>query len=200
MERRNVRSLQELAEARLSALSSERLLTTRRLQLEPLVPAHARHLFEPLRDTRLYQFHAGPPPASIEELEQRYAGWAKRQSPDGTQTWLNYAVREANGSYVGWVQATVASGVATIGYDIFPDFWRRGYATEACSALIRMLAEEYDVTSIIAVVDAENIASIRLLERLAFSCVWTGPSEDMPGRVDRRYEKRRSTSDTPLPN
>ncbi len=183
-------SLQELAEARLPALISERVLATRRLQLEPLLPTHARHLFEFLQDPRLYQFHAGPPPASIEELEQRYAGWALRQSPDGTQTWLNYAVREKRGPYIGWVQATIASRVATIGYDIFPDFWRRGYATEACSELIRMLGEEYGVTSVLAVVDTDNIASIRLLERLHFSCVWTGPSEDMPGRMDHRYERR----------
>lgn len=184
-----MRSLQELAEARLSTLISGRVLTTRRLQLEPLLPTHARHLFESLQDTRLYQFHAGPPPASIKELEQRYAGWALRQSPDGTQTWLNYAVREKHGPYVGWVQATMASGVATIGYDIFPDFWRRGYATEACRELMRFVDEEYGVTSVIAVVDTENVASIRLLGRLGFTCVWSGPSEDMPGRLDHRFEK-----------
>ncbi len=170
----------------------ERVLATRRLQLEPLLPAHARYLFERLQDVRLYEFHTGPPPLTIEELERRYAGWAKRQSPDGSQVWLNYAVRQQSGAYVGWVQATIASNVATIGYDIFADFWRRGYATEACDKLIHTLGEEYDVASVIAVVDAENIASIRLLERLNFTCAWTGPSEDMPGRVDHRYERHRT--------
>lgn len=168
----------------------ERVLTTRRLRLEPLLPAHARILFEPLQDARLYKFHAGPPPETIEELEQRYAGWATRRSPDETQTWLNYAVRQKHGIYVGWVQATIASGVATIGYDIFPGFWRKGFATEACGKLVETLNNGHGVVVVAAVVDSENVASIRLLERLQFACVWTGPSEDMPGRVDHRFERR----------
>lgn len=166
----------------------ERILFTRRLLLEPLLPAHARRLFEHLQDSRLYRFHAGEPPASIEELERLYESWATRTSPDGAQTWLNYAVARTDGVYVGWVQATIAGDVATIGYDTFPEFWRRGYATEACAELVRALCHEHGISNIVAVVDTENAASIRLLEGLGFRHVWTGRSADMPGRQDRRYE------------
>ncbi len=166
----------------------ERVLATRRLLLEPLLPAHARHLFRHLQDRRLYHFYAGEPPATVEELERRYQAWATHKSPDGTQTWLNYAVRRTDGIYVGWVQATLVGDMATIGYDIFPDFWRRGYATEACGELVRALCYEHNIANIVAVVDTENTASIRLLEGLGFALAWTGPSEDLPGRQDRRYE------------
>jgi RimJ/RimL family protein N-acetyltransferase len=166
----------------------EHVLNTPNLLLEPLLPAHARLLFPALQDRRQYQFYAGQPPVNVEELEQRYKGWASRMSPDATQVWLNYAIRRTDGVYVGWVQATIAGNMATIGYDIFPDFWRQGYATEACGELVRALSHEHKVAKIVAVVDSENIASIRLLERLGFSMAWVGPSEDMPGRQDRRYE------------
>ena len=165
----------------------ERALTTPRLVLEPLLPAHAQPLFPHLHDDRLYRYHTGRP-VSVSQLEERFQKWVARRSPDGSQTWLNYAVRRADGAYVGWVQATIAENAATIGYDIFPTYWRQGFAKEACRELIRTLFIERKVKRINAVVDDENVASIGLLETLGFARVWTGPSEDMPGRKDRRYE------------
>ena len=165
----------------------ERSLSTSRLVLEPLSPAHAKALFPHLHDDRLYRYHTGRP-ASVKELEERFHKWVARRSPDGSQTWLNYAVRRVDGAFVGWVQATIAENVATIGYDVFPSFWRQGYAKESCRELIRTLFLEHKVQRINAVVDDENAASIGLLETLGFALVWTGPSEDMPGRKDRRYE------------
>jgi len=168
----------------------ERALITERLVLEPLLPSHAPHFFAFLQDRRLYRYYAGRPPSSVAELEQRYLIWAQRMSADRSQTWLNYALRDRKEGYVGCVQATVADSVATIGYDVFPAFWKRGYAGEACRDLIRALRAEHGVETVVAVVDVENAASIRLLERLGFSRVWTGPSDDMPGHQDHRYELR----------
>lgn len=164
-------------------------MRTRRLHIEPLVESHARKLFHALQDLRLYRFYAGQPPATIDELERRYAGWAKRISPDGSQIWLNYALRRDDGAYVGWIQATIGGDVATIGYDVFPNFWRQGYGSEACEQLVRALCAEASVRRVVATVDSENLASIRLLQRLGFEPVWTGPSEDMPGRKDHRFER-----------
>ena len=136
----------------------------------------------------MYRYYAGEPPVSVEALEERYKTWAARTSPDGSQIWLNYAVRRSDGVYVGWAQATIAGDTAMIGYDIFVRFWRRGYGKAACAALLDLLAREYHVARAAATVDVENVASIKLLERVRFTCTWTGPSEDLPGRQDRRYE------------
>jgi RimJ/RimL family protein N-acetyltransferase len=166
----------------------EKPLVTKRLVLEPLVPAHAQLLFDDLRDERLFRYHGGRP-ESVQQLERRFETWRSRASPDGSQIWLNYALKNKNeASYVGWVQATIAGDEALIGYDIFVRYWRQGYAKEACSELIRSLLHDHNAHSIIAVVDTENAASIGLLEALGFERRWTGPSEDMPGRKDHRYE------------
>jgi [ribosomal protein S5]-alanine N-acetyltransferase len=166
----------------------ERVLDTARLELEPITPAHAGILYDYLTDDLLYRFHTGKP-LSRQELATRFQRWLQRSSPDGAQNWLNYALkRKADGRYVGWIQATVQARNATIGYDIFVEFWRRGYAKEACRELIRLLFRDFQVAYISAKVDVENIASIRLLESLGFVQQWSGPSEDMPGRRDYRYE------------
>jgi [ribosomal protein S5]-alanine N-acetyltransferase len=168
----------------------ERTLVTARLALEPLLASHARMLFSKLQDIRLYRYHAGEPPRSIDELERRYRTWSVRHSPDGSQRWLNYAVRSlGDGDYVGWVQATIDDGQATLGYDIFPPNWSRGYATESCRELVRFLRDDLGIARFAANADAENLASIRLLERLEFVRVSSGPSEDMPGRTDLRFER-----------
>jgi len=171
-------------------INGERVLTTERLRLEPLVAAHARQLFEPLRDERLYRYEGLDPPVSIGELEARYSALESRRSPDGSEGWLNWTVRLRDGTFVGRVQATVRSDHTIIGYDIFVPHWRKGYGKESCSAMLDFLEQE-GVTLFRAFVDTENVASIALLESLGFRRVWTGPSEDLPGRTDYRFERGR---------
>jgi RimJ/RimL family protein N-acetyltransferase len=126
--------------------------------------------------------------ASIADLERRFTRFATRRSPDGTEVWLNYAVRIMGGAYVGTMQATIVGSSSLIGYSIFADHWRQGYGKEASARLVRFLFEECGVRRVRATVDTENAASIALLERIGFHRTWTGPSDDMPGRRDHRYE------------
>lgn len=169
----------------------ERSLRTARLTLEPIVPEHAPLLFDQLDDDRLWRFMIFRlRPRSVDGLRKRFTRYAARTSPDGDEIWLNYALRRADGAYVGTVQATVAGSHAMIGYSIFVDHWRQGYGKEACMELLRSLRDDFGVCRVEATVDTENDASIRLLEVLGFVRVWTGPSEDMPGRTDHRYERQ----------
>jgi len=169
-------------------LDFEAVLVTPRLYLEPLTREHAARLFSGVQDPLLYRYYAGAPPQSLDDLVRQYAAWETRKSPDGSETWLNYAVRTKEGAYVGWVQATIRGDAATIGYDIFSPFWSRGYGSESCAELVRLLRTVQSIKSIKAVVDTENLPSIRLLEKLGFTHTYTGPSEDLPGRRDFHYE------------
>jgi [ribosomal protein S5]-alanine N-acetyltransferase len=51
-------------------------------------------------------------------------------------------------------------------YGLLPGFWGRGLATEAAAALIRYGFEELGFERVRASTDAQNAASIRLMERL----------------------------------
>ena len=53
-----------------------------------------------------------------------------------------------------------------IGYAFLPKFWSRGYAFEATGEMKRYAREELQIKRLVAVVDPENPASIRLLEKL----------------------------------
>jgi ribosomal-protein-alanine N-acetyltransferase len=55
------------------------------------------------------------------------------------------------------------------GYTIFPDFRRRGIASEATRGLISWAFAEYGVNSFVAMVSPENTASLGVLSKLGFS-------------------------------
>lgn len=59
--------------------------------------------------------------------------------------------------------------IAEIGYTINPRYQGQGYATEAVGALIGELFSGMGVHKAVALVDARNPASFRVLEKLGFS-------------------------------
>ena len=155
-------------------------LETSRLLLEPLVKAHARHLFVVLSDPLIYRFITQDPPRSLPELGARYQQLESRTSPAGDELWLNWALHlKLEAQYIGTVQATVRSNHSSlIAYELSPQYWGQGYGTECCSRVIEILFADYNVTEIMAEVDTRNAASCRLLERLAFQKVMTRERAD----------------------
>lgn len=57
---------------------------------------------------------------------------------------------------------------AEVGYLLHPDFWNRGYMTEALQALIPYAFYTLQLHSLEANVNPKNIGSIRVLEKLGF--------------------------------
>lgn len=57
-----------------------------------------------------------------------------------------------------------------IGYAVSPAHQRKGYAFEALSAIVRLLQQDLMLDMVVAGVLPENTPSIRLLEKLGFSC------------------------------
>jgi RimJ/RimL family protein N-acetyltransferase len=145
-------------------------LETDRLVLEPLRVEHAGHLFAVLSDPRIYTFIPKDPPASLLTLENRYRQLESRISTSGEELWLNWAIGLKDRSqYIGTVQATILkSRSSSLAYELSPDFWGHGYATEACLRVIESLFTDYDVSEVVAEVDTRNEASCKLLERLSF--------------------------------
>lgn len=56
----------------------------------------------------------------------------------------------------------------SLGYKLDKDFCHKGYATEALHYAIQLIFEEYEIHRIEALIQPENLPSIRLLEKLHF--------------------------------
>ena len=55
-----------------------------------------------------------------------------------------------------------------IGYALLPEFWSQGYALESATAVMSYAREKLGAKRVLAVVNADNQSSIRLLEKMGF--------------------------------
>lgn len=132
--------------------------------------AHAEELFPVLAEPALYEFIDEEPPESIDALRHKLARSESRKSPDGSEHWLNWVVRDRTGRVAGYVQATVAANRETnVAYLIGSSFWGLGIATEAVAQMLHIVATEFGIKRFIVVAERANIKSIRLAERLGFA-------------------------------
>lgn len=148
--------------------------------LEPQTAAHAQALFAILHDPGVYDFLDDEPPASVEALAERLTRLEARRSPDGAAQWLNWIIK-VDGDVAGYVQATVTGDRALVAYVLGSRHWGRGLAAAATTLMLEALAESYRVSRAVATVDAGNLRSIRLLERLGF--------QQTSGGAECRFER-----------
>ena len=60
--------------------------------------------------------------------------------------------------------------IAEIGYELAPDDWGKGYATEAASAMLNFGFRELQLDRIHAWCIADNVASVRVLHKIGMNC------------------------------
>lgn len=67
-----------------------------------------------------------------------------------------------------------------IGYVLKKDFWKQGIGSQICEHLITLSKDRFPTYEIIAVIDPDNIASRKLLEKFNFVSYWKGIEHDVP--------------------
>lgn len=99
--------------------------------------------------------------------------------------WWAVELRET-GQLVGTVGAFFreTSPELEIGWTIFRPFWRRGFASEAAKAALDFAMEAHTAPRAYALINADNVASIRVSERLGMRY---DTDVDFYGETVRRY-------------
>jgi RimJ/RimL family protein N-acetyltransferase len=90
-----------------------------------------------LADTELFKFTGGEPPTN-EELQRRYESQV-RGSGISNERWLNWIVSQPAGPPIGFVQATVTAGVASLAWTIGVPHQGNGFASEAARRVVEWL-------------------------------------------------------------
>jgi ribosomal-protein-alanine N-acetyltransferase len=114
-----------------------------------------------------------------------YAGWARVV----VHTQDRIVIGDA-----GFKSMPVAGGEVEIGYGIVPAYQGRGLATEAAAALIDWAFSDHRVSAITAECREDNLASIRVLEKLAMERAGVGHTEEGPMIRWRLTRRARSAS------
>ncbi|MBU1272392.1 MAG: GNAT family N-acetyltransferase [Alphaproteobacteria bacterium] len=123
-------------------------------------------------------------PDDVDDLHQVFSSpeamrwWSTtpHETKDKTAEWLESmiaAAPETSDDFVIEAQGRVIGKAGfwrlpEIGYILHPDYWGRGLAKEALTAVIDHVMVTRDIDAITADVDPSNAASIRLLGRLGF--------------------------------
>lgn len=175
----------ELGELGQGALSSESLassvivsialpIETERLAIRCFLPeADAEPMFAVYGDAEVMRFIPGGPLAdevAVRSLLERYAEAQERQ---GFSSWA--VVERQTGRLIGDAGFGIfePTGEVELGYTLARDCWGQGYATEAARACLAAGLAKRMAPRIIAVVDAENEASLRVSGRIGMSRVET---------------------------
>lgn len=138
-------------------------LHTERFTMRPLRRADAAALFSTLGDEAQCRYLTRPAFADEEELW----GWLADPTWNG-RTWI---AETADGEVAARFVAVPGheDGVEEIGYITCAHRQGEGVARECTQALVAHLIETDGLRKVTAEVDAENTASIRLLESLGFT-------------------------------
>jgi ribosomal-protein-alanine N-acetyltransferase len=108
--------------------------------------------------------------------------------PRAQHRWI--LVRKADGIKIGtcgfhcWNKT---NGCCDIGYDLYPDYWGKGYMFEALKSICAFSQSNMKVKSINACIYIDNEKSIKLVEKLGFT--FTGQIKDEIFRGERYAHK-----------
>jgi RimJ/RimL family protein N-acetyltransferase len=130
--------------------------------MQPLAVDDADEVAPALDDPALHEFIGGSP-ATADELRRRFRFLAVGHSPDGTEGWLNWVVRDRESTaVVGTAQATLRGSDEALSADIawvVATPWQgRGFAKEAARAVTEWLFAQ-GVRVVAAYVHPEHAAS-----------------------------------------
>ncbi|MEM9561599.1 MAG: GNAT family N-acetyltransferase [Actinomycetota bacterium] len=140
-------------------------LTVRTVEIGDVESLHQRRNHP---DAARYQDWEFPFP--LDAARRLIAEVAATGAPADREWWMGTIVEAASGTDVGDVAVRLDSAgrAATIGYSLHPDHWGRGFATEAVGGLVDRLIDD-GVRRFVATIHPDNLASMRVVERLGFA-------------------------------
>jgi RimJ/RimL family protein N-acetyltransferase len=143
-------------------------LATERLRLREFVEADWPAVLAYQRDSRYLRYN--PWTARNAQEVQAFVRRFVDQQGASPRTKYQLAVTLQDGGALigncGIRQEAAGASEADIGYELAPEHWGHGYATEAAGAVLRFGFEVLEVHRVSAWCVADNAASVRVLEKL----------------------------------
>lgn len=147
------------------------ILSTSRLILRDFKRSDAPALFRVRGDVRVTRLNSGKPMESVDEAKELIAKTHKAFADKRRIDWAITLKEKPQAGVIGrvgynyWLRQDRR---ASIGYDLAHVFWGEGIMTEAVRAIVAFGFDYMDLNRIEADADADNIGSIRVLEKVGF--------------------------------
>ena len=142
-------------------------VTTQRLLLRQLENKDLLYVQRQFSDPDMCRYFSEPP-CTIDEA-QKIINHCKYKD-DGTYNRFGM-FNQSNGDFIGtcgfhlWDKTNKR---VEIGYDVWKDYWGKGYAKEAIKPLLQFCFEKLDVECVCAYTHVQNLASAAVLKSFGF--------------------------------
>lgn len=138
---------------------------TARLEHRALTADDAEAFFSLNSDPEVMRFTGEPPIASLEAAREAIANYPDFDTV-GYGRWG--CILKESQTLIGFCGLKYLPELdeTDVGYRFLPQYWGRGLATEACRASVNFGLSTIHLKRIIALVLPENVASIRVLEKV----------------------------------
>lgn len=151
-------------------------IKTERLTITTFFPDMAQAVYENSQDEDTRRFMPDEVYDSVEEAREAIAFLMSRyDTTDGP--FVYPIITNADGKNIGYVQLCkleLEEVSWEIGYHIAKNFTGKGYATEAVKAFLPAIAKKLNIEEVYGICLAENLASVRVLEKCGFTQIYTG--------------------------
>lgn len=134
--------------------------------LVPMEMEDVDFFYKMINDIRISRFVAGRTIYTRKEEEDFISSELKNRNA------VHLTILDKNGQRVGkisfWIADNRKNGTAEVGYWIAPEYWGKGYATEALHLVCEIAFVRYNLRRLYARVRANNVGSQRVLEKNGF--------------------------------
>lgn len=171
-------------------------LNTDRLQLREESMPESDDVYRMNTNPAVMEFIGNGQPMSMsrEQFRERYSQGVAQQQVEDYGTLAVY--EKSSNRYMGWcgIWYTAWVGGYELGYRYLPEFWGKGYGTEAALAVVKEGFSVFPLDVLLAVTAKANVRSQRVLEKVGFTL--DGEIyEDGVGANVLKYSLRRSAGD-----
>jgi [ribosomal protein S5]-alanine N-acetyltransferase len=144
-------------------------LETSRLKLIEITEQHTERYFEIMSLDSVTQYYGMESLQRIEQAAGIVRSFKTGFDSKSSMRW-GIVIKEMETliGTVGLNNLQIAQKRAEIGFEIHPDYWNRGYTSEAAKAVIQYAFAELGIYRIGAVTFLDNKASFGLLEKIGF--------------------------------
>jgi [ribosomal protein S5]-alanine N-acetyltransferase len=147
-------------------------LQTERLKLQELFLTDLDAIHELHSLPKIDQYNTLGIPDSINTTEILLVGWLEQQKAVPRMSYI-FCIRSVDtNQFVGLMALNLGKPnfkIAEVWYKIHPSYWRQGYTTEALTVLLKFGFSELGLHRIEAGCAVENIASIKVLEKVGMT-------------------------------
>lgn len=144
------------------------ILKTKRLLLREVSEDDVQAIYAYQSDPRYLRFYPATTRSweDSQEFVARLIAWQQERPRSKFQLGIVLAAEDRLIGNCGIRKPAASASEAELGYEISPDYWGHGYATEAAQAMLDLAFHHLHLERVYASCVAENSASAHVLEKL----------------------------------